>query len=405
MPAEGGRAESALDAVPLLLAVVSRRPPINDRIAAVLLKAYSELGTIKRVAEAFGYDKNAVRKAVRRLGVKSRIVSDAEAAEIWATYQRLGSITAAAELHGRNINTVSKILARFGYRDRKVNPRLGGTFVEQLYAEYTAGFSLNALAKKYGRTRNCLREIFDRRGLPLRVVCRRPAFDPKTGRILPARRMTPAQIDELIAAATKIRIPDALRLEWRTWSMDRRREFIARLRAKLRSPRDRPDKPFSSNVEPFEYGSPRAHQFAAEMNAGLGSHEARVKMDLVSQGVIWRDRLYFWSPEGKTTGTGAYYIGPWRPGTGRPALHRIMWEEIHGRKVPEGMVVRFADGNPNNFEPENLILRSRNDVARENQAAALGQRSREKTALLLSRAQRNLKGDKANDLLATLNAR
>ena len=44
-------------------------------------------------------------------------------------------------------------------------------------------------------------------------------------------------------------------------------------------------------------------------------------------------------------------------------VHRQTWEKHHGRKVPEGHIVIFVDGNNRNFEPENLRLISRADNA------------------------------------------
>ena len=46
--------------------------------------------------------------------------------------------------------------------------------------------------------------------------------------------------------------------------------------------------------------------------------------------------------------------------------HRIIWEETHG-PIPKGHVVIFADGNRRNFDPDNLLLVSRAQLARMNQ--------------------------------------
>jgi hypothetical protein len=189
--------------------------------------------------------------------------------------------------------------------------------------------------------------------------------------------LTPEAINKLIAGATRLAVPAALKREWRGWPMERRGEFISRLRKKLRLPTDRPNTPFSSNVEPFDYTSPRANQIMNRKNAGRGSKYFAVKMDIKSQGVIYRDELWFWSHK-----TG-YQLGPWTPERGRPCLHHHIWRETHGRPVPAGMVLVFKDGNRNNLSPDNLAPATKNDICRQNQAAALTRSSRERTALLL----------------------
>lgn len=47
--------------------------------------------------------------------------------------------------------------------------------------------------------------------------------------------------------------------------------------------------------------------------------------------------------------------------------HKIVWEQHHGRQVPEGYVVIFGDRNKSNFDPENLLLVSRAQLVRMNQ--------------------------------------
>ena len=118
------------------------------------------------------------------------------------------------------------------------------------------------------------------------------------------------------------------------------------------------------------------------MNAGRSSRTAAVAIRIGSQGVIYEGRLYFWS---KSCGP-AYFIGPWRPGTGRPPLHHVIWEQ-HNGPVPAGHTVRHIDGNRNNLDPANLYLATKNDVCRENQSVALLKKSRALTALILNRSQ------------------
>ncbi|SFF22722.1 HNH endonuclease [Paenibacillus algorifonticola] len=43
--------------------------------------------------------------------------------------------------------------------------------------------------------------------------------------------------------------------------------------------------------------------------------------------------------------------------------HLIVWEQQNERSVPEGHAVIFGDGNKRNFEPDNLILLTRGQLA------------------------------------------
>ncbi|MDR2159408.1 MAG: HNH endonuclease [Treponema sp.] len=45
------------------------------------------------------------------------------------------------------------------------------------------------------------------------------------------------------------------------------------------------------------------------------------------------------------------------------AKHRIIWEKAHGKKIPRGHLVIFADGDKRNFAPDNLLLVSRSEHA------------------------------------------
>lgn len=44
--------------------------------------------------------------------------------------------------------------------------------------------------------------------------------------------------------------------------------------------------------------------------------------------------------------------------------HAVVWEQIHGMPIPDGMVVCFADGDRTNFSPSNLVLRTRSEAVR-----------------------------------------
>lgn len=39
--------------------------------------------------------------------------------------------------------------------------------------------------------------------------------------------------------------------------------------------------------------------------------------------------------------------------------HRMVWEQANGRKVPDGSMVVFADGDKSNFDPDNLVCMTR----------------------------------------------
>ena len=41
----------------------------------------------------------------------------------------------------------------------------------------------------------------------------------------------------------------------------------------------------------------------------------------------------------------------------------LLWEQRHGRPVPDGHLVLFADGDRRNFDPANLLLVSRAELA------------------------------------------
>jgi HNH endonuclease len=235
--------------------------------------------------------------------------------------------------------------------------------VSAMYADYQRGRSLAALARHYGHDRRSIREIFARRGLDLRRPPPMCSKDPKTGCFLPAKPHTPAQLEKIIATATWIHVPPELSLEWRRWPMDRRTWFIRRLRERF--PSSRPTSPFSSNVEPFDYGSPRAREIVRRLNRGRDSRHRAAGLRPASEGVIYQGRLWYWVSSKHRFGDG-YFLGIWRPGTGRPCLHHTIYEETHG-PVPAGMTVIQKDGNKNNLDPSNLALRSRADCARQNQ--------------------------------------
>jgi transposase-like protein len=246
--------------------------------------------------------------------------------------------------------------------------------VRAMYADYRDGKMMFVeVARKHGVGNPAsVRQAFKARGWKLYARRNRGQFRKE-------RRHTDEEVLEIIGGMKDLVVPPALKNEWRDWDIGKRGWFIAQARARLRSPHDRPDLPFSTNVIPFDYTTPEARAIVEARTAGKPSRDWDIEIKIKSQGVIWDGRLWFWSRKaGYTEGV------RWTPERGRPLLHHVIWERTHGRSVPADGVIRFADGNPNNLSPENLILMDRNDVARENQAAALRERSRKRTEALLS---------------------
>lgn len=261
------------------------------------------------------------------------------------------------------------------------NKRVPEERIRAMYSDYCDGMSLGEVGQKYNRSRKSIGDIFKSRGLRVR----QPTGNPKrlpSGQFVPIKNYTPAEIDDLIRAQPRFRVPPELRIHWRKWSFAKRGQFIARMRELIGDENARPELPFSANVVPFDYATPEARAIVERVNAGKCSRDAGEKLNIVSQGVIWRDTLWFWSPK-----AGYVRSGGWTAEEGRPCLHHEIWQEANGRPVPAGFVLRHADGNPNNLDPANLQLATRDDVCRENQAAALAAKSRDLTALLLKRSQ------------------
>jgi len=285
--------------------------------------------------------------------------------------------------------------------------QLPAELVWSMWYDYNLPMSLSAVERKYGRTRGAVREIFVKRGLKVRQHYKPPAYDPLTGRILKLPPATPEQITAMIDGLNKIKVPDALKREWRQWSWEKRGKFLARLRKKFRTEHDRPETPFSSNVQPWDYTTPLAHEIERRENAGIsGTRITRVKIKVTSYGVIWRDGLYFWTGKGDwgygyQSGTSGPYQRRSAGGNGRAQLHHLIWEDHNKRKVPAHYTVVHIDGNKNNLLPENLTLKHREVCLRENQAKSLQKKARAMTALLLRKHQS--KGPHENtDIVKTL---
>ncbi len=273
--------------------------------------------------------------------------------------------------------------------------RIPDSLVLAMHQDYKTGMTFAAVERKHDRPVKSVRTLFVSRGLPVRESKGVSKFRSPDGSFAPYIPKTEEEIEALIQQATKVTVPEELRLDWRKWDLARRGDFIARLRARISGPDDRPNLPFSDNVEPFDYTSEKAWEIVRRKNGTAASQQWKARILPSSQGVIFAGRLYFWNGIGN-----GYFEGcSWTRGHGRPSLHHVIWSLHHGRAVPHLHVVRHADSNPNNFTPSNLILRTRNDVIRESQAAALTRKSRERTRLLL---ERSTKPKTSHDLVASL---
>src|SRR5579884_4216416 len=335
-----------------------------------------------------------VKKLPKSFGVKG--YPKAVVKRMYSDYLRTRSFEEVGRVYGRSANAVRCLFATRGLTIFKRADELSATgpafpipqsgpsqlpasLVWKMWEDYCKPLSLSAVERKYGKKRGSLRNIFERRGLKVRVVCKRPAYDPKTGRILKLPAGTPAQIAAMIEKLNCVKVPFELKREWRQWCWEKRGAFLKRVWAKFRTAKDRPTTPFSSNVEPFDYCSPRAHEIAGLANAGRGSH-ARIQIRLRSEGVIWRGRLFYWIHNKSEKGCGYAEGIQWSKVYGRPLLHRLIWEEENKRKVPLTHTVIHKDGNKNNLDPSNLALRSRKECARENMSNWHFKVARERTA-------------------------
>lgn len=63
--------------------------------------------------------------------------------------------------------------------------------------------------------------------------------------------------------------------------------------------------------------------------------------------------------------------------------HSLLWEKHHGKKVPKGHVVIFADGDRRNFELDNLVLVTRRELAIFNHRGYSGAPAEVRPTLLL----------------------
>lgn len=296
--------------------------------------------------------------------------------------------TFASVLAKRRHRTSAELLQAFRKHGLKILPkkkpvqprRVSDALVAAMHADYQKNMTLAEVERKYNRARSTARELFLSRGLAIREpgpnAWRNHRADG-TWEALPPK--TPEEIDALIAAATRLVTPPEIQVEWRKWPLEKRAYFIRSVRARIADPHDVPNRPFSPNLTYFDYGTEAAWDIVRQANHGLTSRDAVMSIKLVSEGVIWNGKLWFWVRKG-----GYYMEGvQWRPDRPRQILTRVIYESVHG-PLPPGSVVRVIDGNPNNLDPSNLTVASKDDVCRENQAKALILKSRKRTSALLS---------------------
>ena len=306
--------------------------------------------------------------------------------ELRDVYQEFMSGTKPCNLAKRQGILSAQLLGMFSargwpLRGRCTRARVDDELIHAMHAEYMSGMKLNAVARRHQRSGRALRDLFSSRGLFIRYSNGFPAKG-KSGRFEVFFPKSEADIEALIAGATRLVVPLELKNDWAKWTMERRGEFIARLRARLNDPKARPELPCSANVLPFDYTTPAAWDIVRRRNAGVPSQYWKTKLNIKSQGMIWNGRLFFWA--GKTS---CYMEGiKWSSERGRPSLNRAIWESVHG-PIPDGGVIRARDGNPNNLDPSNLVLSDRNELVRENQSRHLTKQSRETTQILLNRHQ------------------
>lgn len=239
-----------------------------------------------------------------------------------------------------------------------------------MHREHLAGMTLHRLEQRHGYRSGNIKAAFERLKLPVHLCPNRGYF---------RRSLHRCSTEELLilARSTKrIMVPHALRTEWREWDLAKRWWFIQEQVKVHGWPYELPQGPHSANVRPFDYGSAEAHEVAARINAGLNSRQWLCHLKINSRGVIYDGHLWCYVPDN------GYVRGMFKKGEGRKVLHREIYKAHHG-PIPPGCVVRWRDGNQNNLDPANLYLATRNDVARENQAAHLTALSRRKLQAIL----------------------
>lgn len=234
--------------------------------------------------------------------------------------------------------------------------------VAAMRMDYDSGMTQAAVERKHGVPSKGLRGIFELRKIPLRDnTLRQPRHDGC--RFVADPPKTEAELSAMIASLDKVKVPAALKAEWRHWSLAKRGQFIDRVRAALvqRGRKFAPTGPCSKNVIPFGYATPAARAIADAANVGLNSRTFVIDLKPSSQGLIFEDELWFWAFDGYQRQQHGHDL---KAGY-RPFLHRYLYARWHG-PIPDGFTVIFRDRNKNNFSKKNLALRSMADCAKHN---------------------------------------
>jgi hypothetical protein len=260
--------------------------------------------------------------------------------------------------------------------------------LDVIHADYLKGVSLAKLGRHHRIKAAALPETFIRRGFKLRP----PAGDDGQG------SQTDRQIASLAKVARRFRVPRKVLKLWKRWSLAQRAVFIAELRKRFWKGEERPVGPYSEGMTPFDYGTPLAHLLIANVNAGGDQWHKAGKLDIRSQGVIWRNELWFWT-------NGFYRRSAFVDREAEPGLHQVIWKEANGCEIPKEHVVSFSDGNRNNFAPSNLVLMSREEILSITRADFIVKTSRAKTDILLRRSQGARTKRNAPDLLQAVSQR
>jgi hypothetical protein len=123
-------------------------------------------------------------------------------------------------------------------------------------------------------------------------------------------------------------------------------------------PMPQPTGPFSKNVVPITFESYRlarngvGHPAVLKLFKTFGAF--RIKPKRGSNGFIWNNRAYWWSPKG--------FYRPGNVAGPRPPLQHHVWETFHGQKMPPKHEIFFKDRNRNNFDRANLELLYKGDL-------------------------------------------
>jgi hypothetical protein len=361
----------------------------SREVLQLLWDLYQSGRAIEELAPGAGTSARGLRAAFAKSGLRAGVWSDAELHGLHREHLAGGYVSELAKRRRRKTADLVKAWLPLGLkpiaRKDPVQPkRIPAERVAAMYDFYQTGATFAEVERRFGVGKAGVRSIFLGRGLairePIANAWRHKRTDG-TWQAMPPK--TAEEIEELIQAATKIAVPVELKLEWRKWDLEKRVDFIRRLRARLGNTRTAPTGPFCEGMVPFDYGTPAAWEIIRRLNADTNSRTWRAKLNIISEGVIYDGLLWFWSQP-----FGAYYRRAGKADSERywVVLPRHVWRKEHGR-IPAGWLVRIRDGNPNNMDPANLYLATKNDVARENQASALSRKSRERTALILSKSQ------------------